>query len=99
MLLEFTRGGRNLNMDKNEKTAIINTKDFFFQANYCPSEGTSSITAHNYFNTHNYTIDEEIADRALAINIIRYLSTIETEGEIIPYEEIKSRVIEEFSQI
>lgn len=91
MLLQFSRDGRNLNMDKIEKIAIIDTKDFFFQVNYSLSDKTCSITAHNYLNTHNYTIDEDIKDRELAIEIIRYLTLSEEKGNVI-YNDLKEQI-------
>lgn len=92
MLLQFSRDGRNLNMDKIEKIAIIDTKDFFFQVNYSLSDKTCSITAHNYLNTHNYTIDEDIKDKELAIEIIRYLALSKEKGNVI-YDDLKKQII------
>ena len=92
MLLQFSRNERDFYQIKVEKIAIINTKNFFFQVDY----SLSNITAHSYFSTCNYTIDECIEDKGLAIKIIRYLTLSKEEGDIVIYDDLKRQLTKEY---
>lgn len=96
MLLQFSRNGRDFYQIKVEKIAIINTKNFFFQVDYSLSNKTCSITAHSYFGTCNYTIDECIEDKGLAIQIVRYLTLSKEEGDIVIYSDLKRQLTKEY---
>ena len=97
MLLQFSRNERDLYQSKVEKIAIINTKNFFFQVDYSLSNKTCSIKALNYFGTCNYTIDEGIEDKGLAIKIIRYLTlSSKEEGDIVIYSDFKRQLAKEY---
>lgn len=95
MLLQFSRDGRDLYQHKVEKIAIINTKNFFFQVDYSLSNKTCSITAHSYFSTCNYTIDEGIEDKGLAIKIVHYLTFSKEKDDII-YDDLKRQLTKEY---
>ena len=92
MLLQFSRNGHDFYQHEIEKIAIIDTKNFFFQINYSLSDKTCSITAHSYFGTCNYTIDEGIEDKKLAIKIIRYLTFSKEKDDVI-YDDLKRQLI------